>query len=301
MTNGALAADDACCERALSMDDDRAWGIALRPTTVGSGLQKGALVRAIAVIPARLGSSRFPGKPLAEIQGLSMIEHVYRRTEMCGILSEVYVATCDETIRAEVQRFGGRAIMTSAAHERASDRVAEAAKDMDADIVVMVQGDEPLIVPEMIDLAVEPLIEDHTVVCSNLARRIVDEQEYRNPNTIKVVMDRRGFALYFSREPIPTDGVCGVDNIAIHKQVCVIPFRKDFLATFAELEPTPLEQAESIDMLRALEHGYGVKLVETHYDSHAVDTPEDAALVSRLMKDDRLFASYRTSFLPGVS
>ncbi len=246
----------------------------------------------IAIIPARMGSSRFPGKPLAPILGRPMVEHVYRRTAMCKRLDGVYVATCDEEIRQAVQAFGGEAVMTSPKHQRASDRVAEAIESLAADVVVMVQGDEPMTLPQMIESAVTPMLNDPAVQCVNLVKRIESEEEYRDPNTIKVVMDRHGDALYFSREPIPTQRRLGFERIPVFKQVCVIPFRRDFLLQYARLEPTPLEQAESIDMLRILEHGYRVRLVETDVNTHAVDTPADLALVESLMRDDPLVALY---------
>ena len=249
-------------------------------------------MRIVAGLPARMGSSRFPGKPLAPILGLPMIEHVYRRTALCQKLDAVFVATCDEEIFQAVEAFGGKAVMTSASHQRASDRIAEVAQGLEADIVVMVQGDEPMVVPQMLDAAIEPLLEDSTVNCVNLAKRIESEEEFRDPNTIKVVMDRRRDALYFSREPVPTPRMLGFNEIPVFKQVCIIPYRRDFLLEFARLEPTLLEQAESIDMLRLLEHGYRVRLVETEVNSHAVDTQADLDMVESLMAQDPLLDSY---------
>lgn len=256
-------------------------------------------MKIVAVIPARMGSSRFPGKPLAPILGRPMIEHVYYRTALCQSLDETYVATCDEEIRHAVEEFGGKAIMTSPEHQRASDRVAEAAQHLDAGVVVMVQGDEPMTVPEMIDLAVAPMLDDPQVRCVNLAKRIETEEEFLNPNTIKVVMDRQGDALYFSREPIPTRQKLGFEKLPTFKQVCVIPFRRKLLFTYASLEPTPLEQAESVDMLRLLEHGYKVRLAETDYDTYAVDTPADRDLVESLMRDDPLVDEYMSGVRRG--
>lgn len=248
----------------------------------------------VAIIPARMGSSRFPGKPLAKILGKSMIEHVYIRASMSDVLDDVFIATPDEEIRREVERFGGKAIMTSPKHERASDRVAEAAEDMgDCDIIINLQGDEPLIHPEMINLTVEPLVKSKEVVCSNLVKRIETESEYMDPNTIKVVADGHMNALYFSREPIPTKRVLGFGIIPTYKQVCVIPFRRDFLLEYSHMKPTPLEQAESVDMLRILEHGYKVKLVESKYETQAVDTKEDIQKVESMMKTDKVFLSYK--------
>jgi len=246
----------------------------------------------IAIIPARMASTRFPGKPLAPILGVPMIEHVRRRVALSDFLDEVIVATCDEEIREAVEDFGGQAIMTSPLHERASDRVAEAAQGLHAEIIVMVQGDEPMTVPEMVERAVAPMLNDSQVQCVNLVERINSEDELLDPNIIKVVMDSRGNALYFSREPIPTRRILGVERIPVFKQVCVIPFRRDLLLNYSRLEPTPLEQAESIDMLRLLEHGYKVRLAETEFKTHAVDTPEDLAKVEKLLRQDPVTYQY---------
>jgi 3-deoxy-manno-octulosonate cytidylyltransferase (CMP-KDO synthetase) len=258
--------------------------------------------RVVAVVPARMGSSRFPGKPLAPILGRPMVEHVMRRAAMCELLDAVYVATCDEEVRASVERFGGEVIMTSAAHERASDRVAEAAERFEAEVVVMIQGDEPLVTPRMIAAAVAPLFADAGVSCVNLARRIERREEYFDRNTVKVVSNVRGDALYFSRAPVPADAFARLPVAGrppVFKQVCVIPFRRDFLREFARLPPTPLERAESIDMLRAIEHGRPVRLVEIEEETHAVDTPEDLQLVEALMKDDPLVARYGEACVGG--
>ncbi len=249
-------------------------------------------MKIVAVIPARMGSSRFPGKPLARLRGLTMIEHIYHRTALCRSLDAIYVATCDEEIRKAAVSFGCKAIMTSPAHQRPSDRVAEAAKGLEADIVVMVQGDEPLLRPEMIELAVAPLVKDSSILCSNLVARIKTLEEFNDPNTIKVVIDKEGFALYFSRKPIPTENLVGWGKMPAYKQVCLIPFRRDFLFKYPQLEPTPLEKAESVDMLRILEHGYKVKLIESPYKTHAVDTPGDLKLVERMMESDPLLPLY---------
>jgi 3-deoxy-manno-octulosonate cytidylyltransferase (CMP-KDO synthetase) len=240
--------------------------------------------RIVTIIPARMGSSRFPGKPLAPLLGRPMIEHVWRRTVMCAGVAETYVATCDDEIRDVVERLGGQVIMTSPLHKRASDRVAEAAEHVSAEIVVMVQGDEPLITAGMILTAVGPMLKDRSIDCTNLIRSIHDSSEYLDPNTIKVVMDSNHDALYFSRAPIPAIDASKLASVAVYKQVCVIPFRRQFLAEFARLEPTPLECAESIDMLRAIEHGRRVRLVETHVETHAVDTPGDLRRVEALLE-----------------
>ena len=248
---------------------------------------------AIAIIPARMGSSRFPGKPLADILGLPMIEHVRRRVSMSKVLSDVYVATCDKEIHDAVTEFGGKAIMTSSAHQRASDRTAEAAESLDAELIVMVQGDEPMTYPEMIDLALEPMFQNSSIICTNLMKRITEHSDYLNPNTIKVVVNNESNALYMSRSPIPhlTD-VSDLSTTALYKQVCIIPFTRSGLKLYTELEPTPLEVAESVDMNRFMEHGYSVRMIESEYDSHAVDNLEDLSLVTQLMKEDPLTKSY---------
>jgi 3-deoxy-manno-octulosonate cytidylyltransferase (CMP-KDO synthetase) len=230
-----------------------------------------------------------------------MIEHVVRRAMLCDKLDDVYVATCDDEIRRVVEGFGGTVIMTSTAHERASDRVAEATNHFEADIIVMVQGDEPMITPGMIDAAVTEMVDNPPLRCVNLIRRIDSREEYLDPNTIKVVMNGEGDALYFSRSPIPRLDLADVAHASVFKQVCVIPFRRDFLFEFARLPPTPLEQAESIDMLRVIEHGENVRLVETDVNTHAVDTPEDLKLVEQLLKDDPLIARYETKQQVGAS
>ena len=246
-----------------------------------------------AVIPARMGSSRFPGKPLSEICGLSMIEHVYRRVSMAEEMQSVYVATCDEEIKDVVEGFGGHAIMTSAAHQRASDRTAEAAEKLDVEIVVMVQGDEPLVTPEMVNCSVKPFMVDEGIQCTNLTGKINSLDEFHDPNTIKVVMDRQGFAMYFSRQPIPNNGEKKHPaSLPAYKQICIIPFRKEALEKFIQLKPTALEISESIDMLRFVEHGVRVRMVETDSDTHAVDTPSDLQIVHKMMENDPLFARY---------
>lgn len=249
-------------------------------------------MRVVAVIPARMGSSRFPGKPLAPLHGRTMLEHVYRRTALCADLADVVVATCDDEIRDAVAAFGGRAVMTSDAHQRASDRVAEAAADMDGDVFVLVQGDEPMTYPEMISQALAPLGTDPSVCCVNLTKRIDDIEEFRNPNTIKVVINRDNDAMYMSRSEIPTLANNRFEDIAAYKQVCVIPFRREVLMRYTRLEPTPAEIAESIDMMRFIEHGIAVRMVETPFDTHAVDTEADLQLVAGMMENDPLMGTY---------
>jgi len=235
--------------------------------------------RIVAVIPARMASSRFPGKPLAPLHGLPMVEHVFRRATLCPRLDDVYVATCDQEIRNVAESFGAPVIMTSAIHERATDRVAEAIEHLAADTIVMIQGDEPMITPEMIEAALEPL---RSTSCVNLVHRITSQHEFMDPNTIKVVADLNGNALYFSRAPIPHVNLEDTTT-KIFKQVCVIGFTRECLQEFPRLASTPLERAESIDMLRLIEHGRRVRVVETDVTTHSVDTPADLQLVEKMM------------------
>jgi len=255
------------------------------------------MAKIVGVIPARMESSRFPGKPLAKINGIPMVGHVYFRSKMSTLLDDVYVATCNKEIENYIASIGGKTIMTSHKHKRASDRIAEAIVKIEnntgekIDIVVMIQGDEPMVYPEMIDEAVKPFLNDKNIVVSNLMAPIKSSKEHKDLNEVKVVVDRQNFALYFSREPIPSDKKESNENY-MYKQVCIIPFTRDFLIKFNELEPTPLEVIESVDMLRVLEHGYKVKMVLTKYDTHSVDNIDDLKRVEQLMKNDKLVNSY---------
>jgi len=254
--------------------------------------------RIIAIIPARLGSSRFPGKPLAPIHGIPMVGHVYFRTRQCGLLAETYVATCDQEIFDYVQGIGGQAIMTAHTHERCTDRCAEAMLKVEAatgrrvDIMVMVQGDEPMVTPEMVEEAVRPLLKDPTLQVVNLMAPMKTVAEFEDPNEVKVVVGLDGRALYFSREPIPSRRK-GIADVPMLKQVCVIPFRRDYLLKFNALPQMPLEKIESVDMLRIIEHGERVQMVRTELQTLSVDTPGDLARVQELMAGDRLMAHYQ--------
>jgi 3-deoxy-manno-octulosonate cytidylyltransferase (CMP-KDO synthetase) len=248
-------------------------------------------MKILAIIPARMASSRFPGKPMAKIHGKPMIGHVFEKVRSCALLTETIVATCDIEIYDYIQSIGGSAVMTADSYDRASDRCAEALLTQEAkggfryDIVVMVQGDEPMTHPDMISEAVTPLIEDTSLQIVNLLGKISGDKEFYDRNCIKVVCDLKNNALYFSREPIPTQSKNGL--VPIRKQVCVIPFRRDFLLQYTALQPTPLEIAESVDMMRVLEHGMKIKMVPTAHETFAVDTPEDLLRVSKLMNQSQ--------------
>ncbi len=244
-------------------------------------------MRTLGLIPARMGSTRFPGKPLAPIAGVAMVQRVYEACAECDELTSLYVATCDDDISSFVQAFGGNVIMTKSTHQRASDRCAEALLKLEKlsgttfDIVVMIQGDEPLIEASMISAAIKPLLNNPEIDVVNLISKISSNDELLDPNCIKVVFTQDLDALYFSRHPIPYSVDPSILNR--YKQVCIIPFRRTFLMTYLGLPSTPLEQAESVDMLRILEHGGHVKLVSTEILTQAVDSPADILKVESLL------------------
>lgn len=236
--------------------------------------------RIVVVIPARYGSIRFEGKPLADIGGKPMIWHVYERSLQAELVDDVIVATDNPRIWEVVRDFGGAVVMTSEKHQCGTDRIAEVAEKIDADIIVNVQGDEPLIDPRAIDQAVHPLVEDKSLKMCTLMKQITDLKEFRDPNVVKVVTDRGGYAVYFSRAqiPYPRDPA----HFQAYKHVGVYVYRKGFLLELAGMDQTPLEMTESLEQLRALENNIRIKVVETPYDSFSVDTPEDLDVVRKL-------------------
>ena len=244
-------------------------------------------MKVLALIPARLASTRFPNKPLAQILEKSMLQHIVERVQLCKEIDQVAVATCDQEIINHVQSLGHQAIMTSNLHERASDRCAEAvtklekSKNTKYDIVVMVQGDEPMTDPRMLSDVLRPFTDDPNLQVVNLYADI-QPGEFASTNCVKVVMDLVGNALYMSRAPIPVS-MDGIERPS-GKQLGLIAFRRQALQKFTELTPTPLEVNESVDMLRFLEHGIKIRMQRTIYRTHAVDIPSDIAEVERLMK-----------------
>jgi len=255
-------------------------------------------MRIVAVIPARMASTRFPGKPMALIHGIPMIGHCFLRVRMCTDLQETYVATCDKEIYDYIESIGGQAVMTSSRHERASDRAAEAMLELEnrsgerIDILVMVQGDEPMDTPQMIHEALQPMIEDSMTNVVNLMGVIESIEEFEDPNTVKVVVGPDNNAIYFSREPIPSRKK-SVDNVPMLKQICIIPFQRDYLLEFNQTPQTSLEKIESVDMMRVIESGGSVKMVMTLEPSFGVDTVEDLEKVEQRMFSDVLLDQYR--------
>jgi len=239
----------------------------------------------ICIIPARYESSRFPGKPLADLCGKPMIQHVYERVLQARTVSFAAVATDDERIVSAVQRFGGRAIMTSATHKSGTDRIAEAATQInlaDTDIIVNIQGDQPLFEPTQIDEVAKPLLNDPALPMSTLIYKIVREEEITHPHAVKVVFDHDHFAIYFSRATIPFVRDRG-HEVSYYKHHGIYAYRREFLETFTRLPEGVLEKLEALEQLRALEHGYRIKVVETRCDSVEVDTPKELERVKSLL------------------
>ena len=242
-------------------------------------------MRVICIIPARYASTRFPGKALADLLGKPMIQHVYERVLKAETVSFVAVATDDPRIVAAVERFGGRAIMTAAAHRSGTDRIAEAVSLLDlsdSDIVVNVQGDQPLFEPSQIDEVAKPLLIDPSLAMSTLVYKIVSEDEIIHPNAVKVVFDQDHFALYFSRSTIPHIRDRSV-KAPYYKHHGIYAYRRAFLRRFAEFPEGILERLEALEQLRALEHGCRIKVVETPYDSVEVDTPQELEKVKSIL------------------
>jgi 3-deoxy-manno-octulosonate cytidylyltransferase (CMP-KDO synthetase) len=254
----------------------------VHPASTSHPVDSASSLQAVAVIPARFASTRFPGKPLADIDGHPMIEHVYRRASAASRVAYTIVATDDLRIATAVATFGGKVRLTRADHQSGTDRLAEVAETLDCDIVVNVQGDEPLLDPRAIDEAIAPFA-DPAVSMTTLYRRIDNPADLSNPNVVKVVVDRGGFALYFSRAPIPFSRDPRGGWPPLYRHIGLYAYRRSALLVLASLDPTPLERAEALEQLRALEHGIRIKAVETKYDSLGVDTPEDLEHVRRLL------------------
>jgi 3-deoxy-manno-octulosonate cytidylyltransferase (CMP-KDO synthetase) len=252
-------------------------------------------MRAICVIPARMASSRFPGKPLAPLLGMPLVLHVWHRCRLFDGFERVVVATCDVEIARAVEAAGAEAVMTSDRHERATDRVQEAIATLgiglaDDDLVVMVQGDEVLVTPELVAMISTVYERDRPAVV-NLGSRLYSETDHADPNTVKVVAGPDDRVLYYSRAPIPshTRGT----EFAAYQQTGVMGFAAAFLNRFSALEPTPLEIAESCDMLRVIEHGLPIMLVRSETETIGVDTPADLARAETILGNDPLTARYR--------
>jgi len=256
-------------------------------------------MKIVGIIPARYGATRLPGKALADIAGQPMIEHVYRRARQAESLDELLVATDDERIARVVHDFGGQAVMTSSEHKSGSDRIAEVAEDLECDVVVNIQGDWLLIEPATIDALTEPFATIPDLRMSTLATRLEDYGNHLKPSMVKVVVDKEGFSLYFSRAPIPyfrldTSAEWPDNRPRQHPQSGLWPlwhlglyaYTRATLLWLSSLPQTPLEITEGLEQLRALENGCPIKVIEVEYQGVSVDTPEDLELVRRMMEEE---------------
>ncbi|MGD0016399.1 MAG: 3-deoxy-manno-octulosonate cytidylyltransferase [Verrucomicrobiia bacterium] len=243
-------------------------------------------LRTLGVIPARYGAQRFPGKPLVMIAGKPLIQHVYEQVVKSTQVNKIIIATEDERVVRAVKLFGGEVMMTSPSCASGTDRVAEVARQYESEFVVNIQGDEPMMRPEMIDQLVAGLRNDAGCVMATLARRIDTGRDLQNPNVVKVVFSRNGNALYFSRYPIPFVRDSG-EVAARYKHLGIYAYRRGFLQKFVQMPQLELEKAEKLEQLRTLENGYAIKVLITPHDSVGVDTPEDVELVERILTTNK--------------
>jgi 3-deoxy-manno-octulosonate cytidylyltransferase (CMP-KDO synthetase) len=241
-------------------------------------------MKVIGIIPARYGSTRLEGKPLKEICGRPMIQYVVEAAMQARLLDQVFVATDDDRIVAAVEGFGGKACLTSPKHNTGTDRIAEVAAGIDCDIVVNIQGDEPLLDPKMVDEVVQPFVDEPDLPMSTLCAPILDEEGLTSPHVVKVVFDQKGYALYFSRSliPYPRKRI----DFQAYEHLGIYAYRKDFLMTYIKIPQTRLEIIESLEQLRVLESGYRLKVVVSaqKYAGLSVDTEEDLARVREIIQ-----------------
>ncbi len=254
---------------------------------------------AIGIIPARYGSTRFEGKVLKDLCGKPVIQHVYERAKKAKTLDDLIIGADDDRIIKAVESFGGKVIFTSKSHTTGTDRLAEVANDVDVRIVVNIQGDEPLVNPLVIDDLVRTMQGDPTIVMATVVKKSYSDEEFRSPDVVKAIVDENGFALYFSRSPIPTllnpaapsqeeasvkDGAHGT---FFYKHLGLYAYTKDFLFTFKNLPVSYLETNERLEQLRALEHGYRIKVIETKFETVGVDTPQDLELARTVLEREQ--------------
>jgi 3-deoxy-manno-octulosonate cytidylyltransferase (CMP-KDO synthetase) len=258
-------------------------------------------MKIIGIIPARMGSSRFPGKPLAKILGMPMVGHCYFRTKMCHLLDDVYIATCDQEIKNYAESIGAKVVLTANTHERAMDRTAEAVSNIEKatgekiDIAVQMQGDEPMVTKEMLESSIRKMVADESINLMNLIQPITDPRDLEIPDVLKVVTDLKGNMLYYSRSLIPYDTKKFKGKVPYLKTLGIHLFRRDFLFEFLRMAPTPLEIIESTDMLRVLENGLRIATFIIETPTWSVDTTEDFKIVEEKMSVDPLVETYAQS------
>ncbi|MDP2943218.1 MAG: 3-deoxy-manno-octulosonate cytidylyltransferase [Candidatus Omnitrophota bacterium] len=241
---------------------------------------------AIGIIPARYQSTRLEGKVLKDLLGKSVIQHVWENAKRAATLDDLIVATDDERIVSEVLGFGGKAVLTAKEHKTGTDRLREVVNPIDVKVVVNIQADEPLLHPSMIDDIVRPLLEEKDIVMTTLRKKITDPEDLKNPNVVKVICDKNGYALYFSRSPIPYPRFA--EGIVYYKHIGLYAFTKDFLFTFTNLPASGLEEAEGLEQLRVLENGYKIKVATTEFDTIGIDTAEDLERAKEILISRRI-------------
>lgn len=245
---------------------------------------------AVGIIPARFGSTRFEGKLLADFCGKPVIQHTWENAKKSNLIEDLVIATDDKRIYNTAKGFGANVVYTSISHKSGSDRLTEVASSIDAKVIVNIQADEPLLNPSMIDDLVVALLKDKTLVMATLCHKINDAQEIQDPNVVKVVFDRSGFALYFSRSPVPYERMGSDDKLQIidyYKHIGIYAYAKDFLFTFKSLPQSRLEKTEKLEQLRVLENGYKIKVIETKFDTIGIDTPEDLDKAIQIVKSGK--------------
>ena len=243
------------------------------------------------IIPARMATSRFPGKPLINLLGLPMIEHVWKRSKLCNQLDEVYIATCDLEIKNTAEDFGAKVIMTDSSHEMCMDRVVEAAEKIMSDVIVVIQGDEPLITPELLTIAINGLISNKRYNALTLAQKISNPSEIHDANRVKMIWNKAKEVLYISREPIPSSKKT-TNKIDYYKMVCVYALNYNFLMKYNSSDDSKIEDIESIDMLRIIDNGYSLGVEVVNSNIMNIDIPADVEIVNELLKKDKLFKQY---------
>jgi 3-deoxy-manno-octulosonate cytidylyltransferase (CMP-KDO synthetase) len=245
-------------------------------------------MEAIGVIPARYGATRFEGKLLKDLCGKPVIQHVYERAKKAKTLDELIVAADDERIVKAVEGFGGKAVLTSKTHSTGTDRLTEVVNQIDVKLIVNIQGDEPLIQPLLIDDLVRTMqdADEAETVMATVVKKSQSAEEFKSPDVVKAIVNQKGYALYFSRSPIPTNLKPGEDKGFFYKHIGIYAYRKDFLFTFKKLAKSNLEKNEKLEQLRALEAGYRIKAIETKFETVGVDTPQDLKLAEELLKKE---------------
>lgn len=244
-------------------------------------------MEAIGIIPARYGSTRFEGKVLKNLCGKSVIQHVYERAKKAKLLDDLIIAADDDRILEVVEKFGGNAVFTSKSHSTGTDRLTEVVNAIDVRIVVNIQGDEPLINPLVIDELVRTMQDDPTLVMTTVVKRSTSAEEFASPDVVKAIVNQENFAVYFSRAPIPSLLKPALNENYFYKHIGIYAYHKDFLFTFKKLPPSYLETNERLEQLRALDHGYRIKVIETKFETVGVDTPEDLELARALLEKEQ--------------